>query len=229
MSPQTVYAGSKSFRLEINGDRFLPEARIYFSQSELPTTFISPQKLIADIPANFIAQEGSRQIIIQTPDGKKYSNLAMFQVQAPPRPDMQYIGMIGRKRYNNDTAYFLDKGKTTDPYGARLNDVLGGRFRLVSIAPAETIFEDVSLGFRHRIALTTTPASGSSFGPPPPTAPGRGVLTAPGFQQYIPNQVPTGDIPGIPSNIPRYNPQDKKAEPNEKKDSDDGKSEDGDG
>ena len=74
ITPQSIYSGSKSFRLEINGERFTPDARIYFSQNELPTMFINAQKLVADVPANFIAGEGARQIIVQTPDGRAYSN-----------------------------------------------------------------------------------------------------------------------------------------------------------
>ena len=68
------------------------------------------------------------------------------------KPQFQYIGMIARKRYNNDTAYFLEQGKQT-PMAARLNDVVGGRFRLVSVAADETILEDVNLGFRHKLQL----------------------------------------------------------------------------
>ena len=58
-----------------------------------------------------------------------YSNQVMLRVQAPPKPTLQYIGMIGRKRYNNDTAYFIEQGNAT-PIGRRLNDVVAGRFRL---------------------------------------------------------------------------------------------------
>ncbi|MBP6003709.1 MAG: hypothetical protein KA746_09775 [Pyrinomonadaceae bacterium] len=225
MQPQTVYAGSKGFRLEVNGDRFTPESRIYFSQSELPTTFINAQKLVADIPPNFIAQEGPRQIIVQTPDGKKYSNQAMFQVQAPPRPGFQYIGMIARKRYNNDTAYFLETGKTT-PFGARLNDVLGGRFRLVNISSTQVVFEDTSLGFKHPLAIVKPSATAGTNPGVPAGRPNQG-FPDPGFQPFNPGNIPQGDIPGIPNNIPRYvPPQPANRNPTDKKDVDD---DDGDG
>ncbi len=227
MMPQSVYAGSKGFKLEINGDRFTPEARIYFSQSEIPTTFISAQKLVADIPSNFIAQEGPRQIIVQTPDGKKYSNQVIFQVQAPPRPTFQYIGMIARKRYNNDTAYFLESGKTT-PFGARLNDVVGGRFRLINISANEVTFEDTGLGFKHKIAIVKAGTSGSTGSPGVPAGrPGTNPMD-PGFVPFNPGGIPQGEIPGIPSNIPRYvPPQPPNRNPNDKKDVDD--NDDGDG
>ncbi len=231
VNPQTVYAGSRGFRLEVNGDRFTPDSHIYFSQTELPTTFVNAQKLVADIQSNLINQEGPRQIIVQSPDGKKYSNQFMLNVQAAPKPPLQYIGMIGRKRYNNDTAYFIETGKTT-PFGARLNDVVGGRFRLVNITAAETTFEDVSLGFKHKIALSKQTASSGSSGAPQPINngfPPNGGFTPPNNQN-----LPPDCVPGIPCTIPRYVPpqpqpnQQQPPRPNpDKKDVDD--NDDGDG
>jgi hypothetical protein len=198
VNPVTVYAGSRGFRLEVTGERFSPDTRLYFSQSELPTTFINEQKLVADIPANFIAQEGPRQIMAQTTDGKKYSNQVMLNVQAPPKPTVQYIGMIGRKRYNNDTAYFTENEKAT-PFGARLNDILNNRFRLIAITPSEVTFQDVDLGFKHRVGITRQPGGGM------PGAGGKGDdggFAAP----FDPGGIPAGDIPGIPNNIQRFKP-----------------------
>ena len=159
VAPASVYAGTKgTFKLEVSGDRFTPDARIYFNQSELPTNYVSSQQLTAMITENMVAQEGQRQIIVQTPNGMAYSGPLSMTVMAPPKPsNLQYIGMIGRKRYNNDTAYFLETGKAV-PFGARLNDVVGARFRLIDISSAAVVLEDVNLGFKHRI--TITPASG---------------------------------------------------------------------
>jgi hypothetical protein len=206
VNPQSVYAGSRGFRLEISGERMLPDAKIYLSQTELRTTFVNEQRMVAEVPANFIASEGPRQIIIQTPDGKKYSQSATLNVQAPPKPAFQYIGMIARKRSNNDTAYFMEQGRQT-PISARLTDVVGGRFRLISISAEETIFEDVNLGFKHRLDL---------YRPPPGTATSTLPPRRGGFQDnenYIPlgpnpnlQAPPSGSIPGIPDNIPRYIP-----------------------
>lgn len=212
--PQSVYAGSKGFRIEVNGDKFTPEARIIFNGVEIPTTFISPQKLVGDISAQLIAGEGQRQILVQSPDGKLYSLPLMINVQAPPRPAFQYIGMIARKRYNNDTAYFQEQGKNT-PTGARLNDIVGGRFKIVSISAAETIVEDTNLGFRHKIPLMRPiPGQTAGAGTNPQRAnpngfPGDGSFTP--YNPGIPNNNPNipginQPIPGIPSNIPRYVP-----------------------
>lgn len=209
VSPDSVYAGSRTFRMEVTGDKFDTDARILLSQFEVPTTYAGPNRLIGEVPAGFIANEGQRQIVVQSTDGSKYSLPVMFNVQAPPRPQFQYIGMIARKRYNNDTAYFLEQGKPT-PIAARLNDIVGGRFRLVSVSADETILEDVNLGFRHPLPLFRpapgTPAAGGA----PPVGRGSGF---PGQENYVPyNPVPNYNvvvpqpIPGIPENIPRYVP-----------------------
>ena len=222
IQPQSMYAGERNFKLEVTGDKFTPESRIYFNQQEVPTFYVSAQRLNGDIDAKLIATEGPRQIMVQTTDGKLYSNQLSLSVQAPPRPTMLYIGMIGRKRYNNDTAYFADNEKSP-PYGARLNDVLGGRFRLVDIAPAEVIFEDVTLGFRHHVSISKGILQGSA-------PPGRGTdPNEPGIPTYppgfIPQQAPQG-IPGIPSSIPQQiSPEQQRKMQEQKKDVDD----DGDG
>lgn len=222
ITPQSVYAGSQGFRLEVNGERFTPDMHIYFNQVEYPTTFINAQKMVTDIPANLITTEGSRQVIIQSPDGKLYSNQVMLQVQAPPRPGLKYVGMIGRKRYNNDTAYFIEGSKPT-PFGARLNDVVGGRFRLISITPQQVIFEDVSLGFKHPLTIERS-AGGAGSSPVAPGSRGNPSFPGfdPGFQPTNPNMVQQ-DIPGIPNNIPRYVPPNPNTnrQPTDKKDVDD--------
>lgn len=228
VTPQSVYAGSKSFRLEVSGDKFDADSRIYFNNSELPTSFVNPQRLNAMVPANLIAGEGTLQIIVRSQDGAKYSLPMMVSVQAPPKPQFQYIGMIAKKRANNDTAYFMEQGKQM-PTGARLNDVVSGRFRLVSISVEETVFEDVNLGFRHRVGLFRPPAGTASTSGPPP----RGGFPSEQYQPYNPsfpqpNAAPQS-IPGIPDSIPRYVPPNNANtnRPQPKKDVDD-EDEDGD-
>lgn len=206
VTPSGVYAGSKGgFRLDVYGEGFVPEAKIYFNQTEMPTQYLSSQSLATNIPENLVAREGGRQIIIQTPDGRMYSAPFNMTVMPPPRPSsLQYIGMIGRQRYNNDTAYFMETGRTT-PFGARLNDVVAQRFKLVDIAPTEVVVQDVQLGFRHRISMTT-PGSGTSTSQP-----------GGGFIPYNPGQAQPGRIPQPQS--PR--PDVQRRPPNPKDDVDD--------
>lgn len=213
VNPQSVYAGTGAFKLEISGDKFDPSAHIYFNQSEIPTSFVNAQRLTADIPANFIASAGSGSIIVQTPDGKKYSNQVIMTVQAPPKPTFQYVGMIARKRYNNDTAYFQEQGQQM-PVAARLNDIVGGRFKLISISADETVFEDVNLGFKHRVQLYRPPPGSTTSGYP--NGPGQ-------YRPYnpnVPNYVPPQSVPGFPNNIPRYVPPNQQQTPAKKDDDD---------
>lgn len=202
VTPQSVYAGSKAFRLEVTGDRFTPDAKIYFNRSELPTTYVNPQRLSANVPANFVSTEGQPQIDVKTPDGTKYSLSSFIAVQPPPKPQFTYIGMIARTLGNNDTAYFQEQGKQT-PIGYRLNDVVSGRFRLVDISSQRVLVEDVNLGFRHPVELFRPPPGTASTGSPGqfPTFP------RPGGFPNNPNTPGTSQgIPGIPDGIPRYTP-----------------------
>lgn len=214
VAPQSVYAGQRGFRLEVNGDRFTPDAKIYFNQNLLPTTFVNQAKLTTDIPANFIAGPGQAQVIVQTLDGKKYSNVGSLQVQPPPKPNVYYIGMISRKFGNNDTAYFVEQSKVntagTVPESKRLNDVVSGRFRIVSIAERQVVVEDTSLGFRHQLPLYT--AAGTSIGPGGrPVGPGFPITSSPGF----PN------VSSPPVNIPRPRPGNRDTNDDDDDDDDD--------
>jgi hypothetical protein len=211
VTPQSVYAGSKSFRLDVHGDKFEPNTKIYYNGSELPTSFVNGQRLSTEISANMIAGGGSGSILVRTPDGKLFSNQVMLSIQPPPVPTFQYIGMIARQHANNDTAYYLEQGKK-DPATARLNDVIGGRFRLISIAAERIIVEDTSLGFKHPVNIQQPSQGTPTFGSGQPGSfPGPGLNRGGGI--YAPlnpnspiNTVPGGSIPGIPDNIPRVNP-----------------------
>lgn len=224
VSPQSVYAGGKTFRLEVSGDKFTPDSQISFNNTPLPTTYISPQQLVAEVPEMMIQGEGAKTILVTTPGGL-YSNQVTLNVQAPPRPQFQYVGMIGRKRYNNDTAYFQEQGKKT-PFGARLNDVVGGRFRLISISSEETIFEDVSLGFKHKVPLyRPAPGQATASQPSQPS----GIPNDPYAPPVINNQ--RQSIPGIPDNIPIYQQQQRPTPPPQDQNTDkkeDSSDEDGD-
>ena len=230
VSPSNIYAGSKTFRMEVAGDKFTSDSVILFNGSELPTNFISTQKLTADVPAVLIAGEGARSVLVRTPDGRLYSNQMMLQVQPPPVPNFEYIGLIEKKHRNNDMAMLREKGKP-EVTGFRLNDIVGDRFRLISISGREVILEDRNLGFRHRLAFSENKTgTGASDGGRNNGFGGRGQNTGlPGqYPPYSPNgpnpTIPPNEMiaPGIPANVPR--PQvntNRPVQPNPKKDYED--------
>ena len=194
LSPNSAYAGSKDFRIEVVGDKFTPETRIIFNSNALPTSFLSEQRLSATVPASLIARSGAGSVSVNTPDGKLYSYPVTFNIIEPPRPDFDYIGLIARQHYNNDTAYFQDRGRRNEePFTARLNDVVKGRFKVISISAEQVEFEDVRLGFHHKLPLLRPEeTSGSSSSSP-------GVSFD---NDDTGDEIPV-NIPGIPSNIPR--------------------------
>jgi len=228
VTPQTIYAGSGSFRLELNGDKFDPAAKIYFNGTQLPTQFVTPQKLFANVPATMIANEGSVAIIARSADNKLYSDQKMIIVQAPPKPQFQYIGAKLAARGNNDTGYFLETGKQT-PTVARLGDVVGGRFRLISITRNQAVFEDVSLPFKHQVKLNDPPAGTTTSQPNGPRGFPNGFNNDPNVYVPYQNGQPQENIPGIPNSIPRAQPPQNVQRPPQKKDPRDEDDDDGGG
>lgn len=197
ISPQSTYAGSKAFRLVANGDKFSTEAKIVFNGTPLKTTFVSERRLYADVPATFISRAGVGQIVIDTFDGQNYSKPLSLNIQEPPKPKVEYIGMIARKHYNNDTAYF-QRDPRSEPEGKRLNDVVDGRFRIVSISEKEVELEDTRLGFRHKLAMKIPDPN--TFTRPTPR---RRIRRRPNRRRSSTRR----NIPGIPNNIPRATPR----------------------
>ncbi len=158
LAPASVYARTSNFTLQVSGDKFTPLSRVYINEQELPTSFISPQQLSATVPAALIGSEGTRQVVVRTPDGKLYSNTLTLNVAPPPAPPYSYVGLIGGKRYN-DTAVLKDRS------GQLLNvqrgDLLAGRFRVTSISERAVEFIDTDLRIKHSLPFAE---SGSNTG-----------------------------------------------------------------
>lgn len=199
VSPQSVYAGSKAFKLEVNGSKFTEDTKIVLNGTTLQTTFVNDQRLSATVSAAFIRNPGSGQIRVDTFDGKNFSNDVSFNIQAPPKPQVEYVGMQGKKHFNNDIAYFDEQGKK-EPLGRRLNDIIGGRFRLISISEKEVEFEDVRLGFKHTVAMKRPDPADFVDSPRRPTR-------TPFRRGRRRGRGRTRSIPGIPDSIPRATPR----------------------
>lgn len=157
VSPSNVYARTSEFRLDVSGDKFTPQARVYVEGRELATRYLSPQQLSATVPAAVIANEGVRQITVRTPDGTLYSNIATLNVSAPPPPNYTYVGLVGGPSYN-DTAILKDKS-SRNLVNVQRGDTVSGRFRVTSISQREVVLVDTNIKVRHTLPLTTESAT----------------------------------------------------------------------
>ncbi len=212
-SPASVFAGTSGFDIQVSGAGFTPETRIFFNGTELPTKYYGPDRLSAQIPSNYIASSGQKQIFLRTPDGKLYSEPTFFNVEAAPRPTFQYVGIVAPKLGNNATAY-LQEGTAT-PLPKRLDDRVGvcagdsaGCFRLVSISRDRVIVQDVKLGFRYTVDIVKPSSSSQStttFNPRNDIRT-REMNPLPNVVNPAVNPNNPDCPPGIPCNLPRYQP-----------------------
>ena len=152
VSPANVFARTADFTLEASGDKFTPEVRIYVDGRELQTKYRGPQQVSATIPASIISNPGTRAISVRSSDGRLYSNSLSLSVAPPPTPNYSYIGLIST-RTHVDIA-LLQETNTKAIVNAQRGDVLGGRFRLTSIADKELVFVDTNLQIKHKLAMT---------------------------------------------------------------------------
>jgi hypothetical protein len=86
----------------------------------------------ATIPASIIANPGTRNVVVRTPDNQLFSNQATINVAAPPTPNFSYIGIISPTNRVADTAVVQDKSNK-NVLSVYKGDVIGGRFRVTSI------------------------------------------------------------------------------------------------
>lgn len=159
LSPSNVYARTAEFKLEVAGDRFTPDMRIVLDGRELPTAYKGPQQLSTTVAASFIANPGSRQIVVRTPDNQLYSNPLMLNVSAPPIPNYTYVGIIGRHNRVGDVALVQDRSNK-NIINATLGDILSGRFRVTSISDKELVLVDTTLKIKHPIAMSEADRGG---------------------------------------------------------------------
>jgi hypothetical protein len=165
LSPSNVYARTPAdFTLQLNGDKFTPALHIVMDGRDLPTRFISPQQLFATVSANLISNPGVRQVMVRSNDGQIYSNTITLNVTPPPLPNYNYVGLIGKPRFN-DTAVLQDKNNK-DLLNVQRGDVVGVRFRVVSISEKEVKLIDITLKITTTIPFSTDPNSAGPYRPP---------------------------------------------------------------
>ena len=153
VSPSNVYARTADFKLELAGDKFSRDLRVFVDGRELPTTYINPQQLSTTVPANMIAAPGARNVEVKTPDNRVFSNALPINVADPPKPNYTYVGIIGTPNRVGDTALVQDRNNK-NIVGVFRGDVVGGRFRVTSISDKELVLTDTTLKIKHILAMT---------------------------------------------------------------------------
>ena len=167
ISPPNVYARTAEFVMEVNGDKFTPDMRVFVESRELQTKYKNPQQLFGTVPASIITNPGNRQIVVRTPNGSAYSNVVMLSIAPAPTPNYSYVGIIGT-RTHVDTAILQDKSNK-EILSAQRGDLLGGRFRVTSISEKEVVFMDANLKIKHTLPMTEgEKGSGAPLGRPTP-------------------------------------------------------------
>jgi len=165
LSPSNVYARTPAdFALQVSGDKFTPAVHIFVDGRDLPTRFISAQQLFTTVPANFITNPGVRQVEVRTPDRTLYSNQITLNVTPPPIPNYNYVGLIGKPRFN-DTAVIQDKS-SKDFLNVQRGDPVGSRFKVISISERELKLIDTTLKIVHTIPFSADQSSGGPYRPP---------------------------------------------------------------
>ena len=175
LAPQSVFARTAGFTLQLTGDKFGPGDRVYINDQEVPTQYRSIQQLSATVPASAISSPGPRTVVVRTPDGRLFSNQASLTVMQPPAPTYTYVGFLKRQRSNANTAVVKDaKGEL---HSVRQGDLVESRFRVLDISERGIEVVDKDLNIKHTMPFVDARglpgqvpgrAPGSIQPPPPP-------------------------------------------------------------
>lgn len=151
ISPVNVYAHTGDFTLDVAGDNFTTEMRIYIGGAEMETRFVSPQQLSTKVPAQLISFEGGRDVMVRSQDGQFFSNTATLNVMPAPVPNYTFIG-VSIKPSGNDIAIVKEKNGR-ELLNVQRGDILGGRFRVTGISVTELTLTDTSINIKHKLPL----------------------------------------------------------------------------
>lgn len=165
VNPSNVYARTPAdFSLQLMGDKFTPAVQIVIDGREMPTRFINPQQLFTTVPFGMVANPGQRQVMARNQNGQLYSNTVMLNVNQAPPPNYNYVGIIGKPRFN-DTAVLQDKS-TKELTNVQRGEAVGGRYKVVSISEKEIVLIDTTLKITHKISFSNENSPNSPLRPP---------------------------------------------------------------
>jgi hypothetical protein len=96
LSPASAAPGSGDVQLTLTGEDFHSSSRARIGNNALPTQYVNPTKLIATLPANFLASQGELNLFVYTDGpGGGPSNAAKFYVQSQAVPAITSINLPG--------------------------------------------------------------------------------------------------------------------------------------
>jgi hypothetical protein len=140
--------------------------RVLIDNAEVPTRFINPQQVSASVSAAVIANPGARSVMLRSADGQLYTNSTMLNIADPPKPNYNYIGIIGTPRFI-DTAILQEKANK-EVVNVQRGDLLAGRFRVTSISEKEVVVIDNNLKVKHNLPMTSQSDRGNPLQRPTP-------------------------------------------------------------
>lgn len=87
VDPPSVPAGSEASVLQVEGEHFTGTCQLLLGEIPVPTTFVSPRRLQARVPAPLLAKAGSVNVrVTDTAAGGGTSNVLSLNVVSPPQP-----------------------------------------------------------------------------------------------------------------------------------------------
>ncbi len=120
LDPSSVRATTGAFDLTVNGTKFVKDSVVYWNGASRPTTYISANRLTAQIAADDIASEGTASVTVVNPEpAGGTSNAATFTILPANRPPVAVAG--DDQTVNEGATVNLDGSGSSDPDGDTLS------------------------------------------------------------------------------------------------------------
>ncbi|MBO0726062.1 MAG: hypothetical protein J2P52_10720 [Blastocatellia bacterium] len=153
-NPASVIARTAGFTLTVFGEKMPQDAQGVVNGRAYPTTFVSATQVKISVPAEAIRTPGSLGVTVRSgSDATLFSNPVSIGVTAPPEPPYKYNGLITLK--NTPMAALIPNGNDEDIINAKKGDVIGGKWKIISITPQKVEIEDTSIKVLHVINYTS--------------------------------------------------------------------------
>ena len=94
VAPSTASAGGPAFTLTITGSNFVASSNVLWNGAGLPTTFVSPTQLSAQVAASRIATPGSASVSVSNPTGANNAAPFTFTILTPAAPSAASLSPV---------------------------------------------------------------------------------------------------------------------------------------